>query len=62
MSAYRGALRALASLAGRCPGEEGQGLAEYGLILAFVVVVSVASLTLVGLALMGMVGDVAAAL
>jgi pilus assembly protein Flp/PilA len=30
------------------PGEEGQGLAEYGLILVLIAVVVVAALTLIG--------------
>ena len=42
--------------------EEGQGLVEYGLILALISVVCIAALTLIGTNINGKLGDVNAAL
>ena len=42
--------------------EEGQGLAEYGLILALIAVVCIAALTTLGTDLQGILGDVSAGL
>lgn len=42
------ALRKYAALQARKHDEEGQGLAEYGLILALIAVVCIAALTLLG--------------
>ncbi len=42
--------------------EEGQGLAEYGLILALIAVVCIAALTTLGGDLQGILGDVSAGL
>lgn len=42
--------------------EEGQGLAEYGLILALIAVVCIAALTTLGTDLSGILGDVSAGL
>lgn len=41
-----------------CAAEDGQSLAEYGLILALVALVCVAGVTAIGLAIAGMFGDV----
>jgi pilus assembly protein Flp/PilA len=38
-------------------GEEGQGLAEYGLILALIAVVCIAALTLLGTSISGKLGS-----
>ena len=43
-------------------GEEGQGLAEYGLILALIAVVCIAALTLMGTSISGKLGEINAAL
>ncbi len=48
----------LLSLMGRFEREEGQGLTEYGLIIALVAVVAIAGLTLLGVAVTGLLGDV----
>ena len=48
-------------LAARFRKEEGQALAEYGLILAFIAAVTVLALTALGLALAGQLGAFAAA-
>ncbi len=42
--------------------EEGQGLAEYGLILALIAVVCIAALTTMGTSLSGILGQVNTAL
>ena len=41
--------------------EEGQALAEYGLILGLVAVVAIAALTLLGTAISGKLGDITGA-
>ena len=46
----------------RFRSEEGQALAEYGLILALIAAVCVLTLTAIGLAITGTLGDVAAAM
>ena len=46
----------------RFESEKGQALAEYGLILALIAVICIALLTVVGLAISGTLGDVAAAM
>jgi Flp pilus assembly pilin Flp len=43
----------LMGLASRCDRDEGQTLAEYSLILAFIAVVSILALTALGLAIAG---------
>jgi Flp pilus assembly pilin Flp len=48
-------------LAARFRKEEGQALAEYGLILAFIAAACVLALTALGLALAGQLGAFAAA-
>jgi Flp pilus assembly pilin Flp len=48
-------------LAARLHNEEGQALAEYSLILAFIAVAAVLALTALGLALAGHLGALAAA-
>jgi len=47
-------------LLARFRSEEGQALAEYGLILALIAVVCIAMLTVIGLAIAGTLGDLAA--
>jgi pilus assembly protein Flp/PilA len=49
-------------LMARFRSEEGQALAEYGLILALIAAVCVLTLTAIGLAITGTLGDVAAAM
>jgi len=49
-------------LLARFRSEEGQALAEYGLILALIAVVCILALTAIGLAVSGTLGDVAAAM
>ena len=49
-------------LLARFESEKGQALAEYGLILALIAVICIATLTVVGLAISGTLGDVAAAM
>jgi len=49
-------------LLARFRSEEGQALAEYGLILALIAVICLATLGLIGLAISGTLGDVAAAM
>ena len=46
---------------GRCQREDGQGLTEYGLIIALVSVALVGALTLLALGISGVFGDVIAA-
>jgi len=53
---------ALLQLKGRFGREEGQGLAEYGLILALVSVAAILALGLIATAISGMFGDVTDAL
>ena len=50
---------ALQGFVARFEREEGQALAEYGLILALIAVVAVAALTLLGLAIADQLGDIA---
>ena len=52
----------LARFAARFRGEDGQALAEYGLILAFVAMVSIIALGALGLAVAGQLGDITSAL
>jgi pilus assembly protein Flp/PilA len=49
-------------LLARFQSEKGQALAEYGLILALIAAVCVLTLTAIGLAISGTLGDVAAAM
>jgi pilus assembly protein Flp/PilA len=42
--------------------EEGQALAEYGLILALIAVVAIAALTALGLAVSGKLGEITTAM
>jgi Flp pilus assembly pilin Flp len=49
---------ALRQMAARFEREEGQGLTEYGLILALVALVSIAGLTALGLAVAGFLGGI----
>jgi len=49
-------------LMARFESEKGQALAEYGLILALIAVICIAVLGVVGLAISGTLGDVAAAM
>jgi pilus assembly protein Flp/PilA len=44
------------------PEEDGQGLAEYGLILALIAVVAIAALTALGNGIVAKLGEVTAAL
>jgi pilus assembly protein Flp/PilA len=46
----------------RYKDEEGQALAEYGLILGLIAVVAIAALTLLGTAVTGKLGSVSSAL
>ena len=46
----------------RVRSEEGQALAEYGLVLALIAVVCIAALTALGLAISGLLGDIAGAM
>ena len=48
-------------VAAKTRDEEGQGLAEYGLILALIAVVAVAALTALGLAVSGQLDEVTSA-
>lgn len=54
------ALRKVAAFKSR--EEEGQGLAEYGLILALIAVVCIAALTLLGTGIAGKIGEINAVL
>ncbi len=49
---------ALLRFVARFEREEGQALAEYGLILALIAVVAVAALTALGLAVAGILGSI----
>ena len=53
---------ALLSIVARFQGENGQALAEYGLLLALIAVVCIAVLTLLGLAIQGTLSSVTGAL
>ncbi len=53
-------LSSLSRFIERFMGEDGQGLAEYSLILAFIAIVCVASVTLLGLAILGPLEDIVA--
>ncbi len=52
----------LLSLVARFEQEEGQGLAEYGLILALVSIAAITALGVLAVAITGVFGDVTAAL
>ncbi len=52
----------LARFAARSQGEDGQALAEYSLILAFVAMVSILALGALGLAVGGQLRDITSAL
>jgi pilus assembly protein Flp/PilA len=49
-------------LVARLQSEEGQALAEYGLILALIAVVCIAALTVLGLAVSGQLNTIAGAM
>lgn len=51
---------ALVRLIGRLQGEEGQALAEYGLILALIAVAAILALTALGVAIAGELDAIAA--
>lgn len=51
-------MRILEMLASHFRGEDGQALAEYALILAFIAIVCVAAVTALGLAVSGALGGV----
>jgi len=53
---------ALLSLIVRYKDEEGQALAEYGLILGLIAIVAIAALTLLGTAISGQLDEVTAGL
>lgn len=53
---------AILRLVARFQGEEGQALAEYGLILGLIAVVSIILLTALGLAVAGELGKISAAM
>ncbi len=53
---------ALVWFVSRIEREEGQGLAEYGLILALIAVVCIAALTALGLAVAGTLGSITGSL
>ena len=52
-------MQILEMLMNRLSSEDGQGLAEYGLILALIAIVCVAALTALGLAVSGILGSLA---
>jgi pilus assembly protein Flp/PilA len=49
---------ALMAIVARFSREDGQALAEYGLLLALIAVVCIAALTLLGLAISGTLGTI----
>ena len=53
---------ALLRFVARFEREDGQALAEYGLILALIAVIAIAALTVLGVAVSGTLDDIAAAL
>ena len=53
---------ALLRLLARFQQEEGQAMAEYGLILALIAVVAIAALTLLGTTIAGKLGQITTAL
>lgn len=53
---------ALVSFVSRFEREEGQALAEYGLLLALIAVVCILALTALGLAIMGTLSSITGAL
>ncbi len=53
---------ALVSLVARFEREDGQALAEYGLLLALIAVVCIAALTALGLAISGTLGSITGSL
>jgi pilus assembly protein Flp/PilA len=54
--------RALTALVARFDREDGQALAEYGLLLALIAVVCIAALGLLGLAIAGTLGSITGSL
>ncbi len=53
---------ALLSIVTRLGREDGQALAEYGLLLALIAVVCIGALTLLGLAIQGTLGSITGSL
>ncbi|MDO8616500.1 MAG: Flp family type IVb pilin [Dehalococcoidia bacterium] len=53
---------ALLRLVARFQREDGQAMAEYGLILALIAVVAIAALTLLGTTIAGKLGEITTAL
>ena len=53
---------ALLRFVARFEREDGQALAEYGLILALIAVIAIAALTVLGVAVSGTLDDISAAL
>ena len=53
--------KALTALVARFDREDGQALAEYGLLLALIAVVCIAALTALGLAISGTLGSITGA-
>jgi pilus assembly protein Flp/PilA len=53
---------ALVAFMGRFEREDGQALAEYGLLLALIAVACLAALTALGLAIAGILGSITGAL
>ena len=53
---------ALVAFVARFDREDGQALAEYGLLLALIAVVCIAALTALGLAVSGTLGDITGSL
>jgi len=54
--------RSLTALVARFDREDGQALAEYGLLLALIAVVCILALTALGLAISGTLGSITGAL
>jgi len=52
---------ALTAIVARFDREDGQALAEYGLLLALIAVICIAALTALGLAIMGTLGSITGA-
>ncbi len=52
-------MKILEMISERLHREDGQALAEYGLVLAFIAIVCVAALTALGLAVSGIFGSIA---
>ena len=53
---------ALRTLIAQCDREDGQALAEYGLLLALIAVVCIAALTALGFAISGTLGSITGSL